>query len=232
MISFRCAACGVTVKADDKYAGRAASCPKCRERVQVPAPEVDSSATALGTPTHGTEPQPYEFKGDRLGMRLQDFKAKHARTIQGHNECAPWCSDSRPGEEIRGLLSQPYFAEAGLVNCRLDFPFESLHERPTPTIAGVETDILLYKFVDEQLFAISAYFSNDGFDEVAEALVAKYGEPPGKDDANNCAWSNEVSTIVLEKGTQKNDPSSVYFVHNGLADIAEQRHPGPAVDDL
>lgn len=136
MISFRCAACGVTVKADDKYAGRGARCPKCRKTVQVPASEVDSSATALGTPTHRTEPQLYEFKGDRLGMRSQDFKAKHARMIPGHNECAPWCSDSTPGEEIGGLLSKPYFAEAALVNCRLDFPFESRHGRPAPDHCG------------------------------------------------------------------------------------------------
>lgn len=163
-------------------------------------------------------------------MHLNDFKRKHHREIQGHNETAPWCSDTRPGEGMEPLLSKDYYSNAGLTNCRLDFPFEQLQGNPSPTVAGAETQLLIYEFVDQRLFRIIVLFSNEDFDTVHEALHAKYGTPIEED--KSFLWSNGVSTIAFKKGRLKRDPTTLLFVHDELADIADSRRPGPAVHDL
>jgi hypothetical protein len=69
--------------------------------------------------------EPFDLKGDRLGMSLEAFKAKYTRTVKGHDEKAPFCSDTRPGKEISTLLSEPWHTGAGIVNCSIAFPFEA-----------------------------------------------------------------------------------------------------------
>lgn len=192
----------------------------------------DAGPEPVAAPPPTPDPQPYDLKGDHLGMHLNEFKRKHHRVIQGHNETAPWCSDTRPGEEMESLLSKTYYAEAGLINCRLDFPFERIQGNPPPTVAGVETQLLIYEFVDQQLFRIIALYSNDDFDTVCEALLAKYGTPTQEEDAKFFLWSNGVSTIAFKKGRLKRDQATLFFIHDQLADLAESRRPGPAVHDL
>lgn len=180
-------------------------------------------------------PAPFALKGDQLGMSLTDFKRIHHQSVAGHDEPLPWCSDTRPGEGIETLMSEPYFPNAGLVNCRLDFPFQQIQGDPAPTIAGVETELLLYKFVDEWLYEILAMFSAEGIIEVHAAMTAKYG-PPDEQASHGCVWRNDVSSIHLLEGRKLNqwtaEPSVLLFSHHELSKLAESRHPGPAVDDL
>lgn len=234
MIHFQCPDCGNTIKCDDRYAGRTGHCPKCKSTVKVPSASPEA-APPLQVPTAESESSalPYDLKGDRLGMSLDEFKRKHHRVVPGHNETAPVCSDSRPGKDMMQLLSKAYYSEVGLVNCRLDFPFEQEQGmRPAPTVAGVKTQWLIYEFVDQQLFRIMATFSNEYFEQVSEALKAKYGTPNGGEEGKQLIWTNGVSSIAFRKGRLKRDPSILFFVHEQLQETAESRRPGPAVHDL
>ncbi|WP_425616507.1 hypothetical protein NA78x_000155 [Anatilimnocola sp. NA78] len=229
MIKFSCGACGVKIRAKPEKAGTNAKCPKCHSPIAIPMSEDQEVLVA--------EPviEPFEFKGDRLGMQLSAFKAKHHRLVQGHDKPIPWCSDICEGVDNDSLFSKAYFAEAGLANCRLDFPFEAFHGRDPQTVAGVPTTLLLYHFVDAQLFKVSAFFEAGHTEAVLAALTAKYSSPRSHDDSSYI-WENDVSTIVLIRGKRKNqwksDSSILFFVHVDLNKLAESREPGPAVDDL
>ena len=126
-------------------------------------------------------------------------------------------------------MAKPYFKSAGLVNCRLNFPFETIRGDPPPTVAGVPTLSLVYSFVDEQLFKIRALLDAKYTQEVYDALEAKYGAPSIEDGANRL-WTNSVSCVGLYEPTS--DVSLLAFLHLDLNDLAESREPGPAVDDL
>lgn len=224
VIRFECRNCGVEIKCGADYAGRAARCPKCRGSIQVPA---NTSANPI-IPTV----QPYDLKGDRLGMSLSEFKRKHYREVDGHNETIPWCSDTRPGMDMDELLSKAWHSDAGIITCRLDFPFERRNGRAGLTVAGVETQLLIYEFVDQQLFEIDVAILNERFGEVCDALRAKYGSPAKEENDKLLIWTNGASTIVAKKGGQRVGSSTLVFSHNKLSGLAESRKPGPAVHDL
>lgn len=193
------------------------------------------------TSAHATDL--YELKGDRLGMALSDFKAKYKRSVKGHNKSAPWCSDARPRQEIITLLSKPYFANANIVNCRIAFPFES-YRGNSPTVAGVETSMYVHHFIDEKLFKITVIISHNGFFELKEALIAKYGKPSISDaqqyqnrmgarfSGDNVIWENDSSKIMLIERMGSLDTSALFYTHNELLSVAEKRKPSPSTDDL
>lgn len=251
LIRFQCPHCEASIKCDQRHAGRNANCPKCNASLLVPDP---SAEPVEEEPPPMLEIQPFDLKGDVLGMKLSDFKRKHHRVVTD-DETAPWCSDRplpsgavgpRPAQPARlgqpampaipapgagnsSLLTEDYYAEVGLVNCRLDFPFEQ-RSAPPPTVAGVQTQLLVYEFVDERLFRIRVTFGNDGFDTVLDAFTSKYGTPI--EQAEFFVWANEVSTIVLKKGRLKRDSSILIFAHTELCEVADSRRPGPSVQDI
>ena len=223
MIIFNCPKCDVKIKAKSEKAGSSAPCPKCGNRLTVPEIVSEDVVKPVGVD------EPFELKGDRLGMTLAEFKTKHHREIYDHDLPAPWCSDLFPEETMVPLASEPYFASAGLVNCRLDFPFEASGGKPSPTVAGVPTLSLLYSFVDEKLFKIAATFDAENTQEVYDALEAKYGAPD-IEEGEHRLWTNSVSCVGLSE--PRSDMSLLTFLHLDLNELAESREPGPAVDDL
>jgi hypothetical protein len=109
--------------------------------------------------------QPHELKGDYLGMNLAEFKQKHSRRAPASGQKLPWCSDEVSGQHHPELHTEPGMAAVGIVHCRIDLPFES-----SPTIAGVNTELLLYQFVDGKLFSIHAQFDTDFFQAIQNSL--------------------------------------------------------------
>jgi hypothetical protein len=164
---------------------------------------------------------PYELKGDRLGMTLADFKSKYARTVGGMK--MPYCSDMAPGQANAALRSEPWHAAAGIVHGRVDLPSES----NSPTVAGVKSELLLYHFVDGQLFRMTALFDTEAFHLVRDALEQKQGDPTTEiKDPLELAWANGVSTIRLVRGTMRPKKfSSLHFIHDELQRLAESRLP-------
>lgn len=172
------------------------------------------------------QPLPYELKGDRLGMSLEEFKTKYARRIGGMN--MPYCSDATPGQANPAVWSEAWHAAARLVTGRIDLPSES----NSPTVAGVKTELFLYHFVDEQLYRMTALFDTEAFHLIREALAQKQG-PPAREikEPLELTWENGASTIKLVRGTMRpKKHSSLIYVHNELAKSVEGRAPRRTAD--
>lgn len=171
-------------------------------------------------------PLAYELKGDRLGMTLAEFRAKHGRKVGSMT--LPYCSDACAGQANPNLWSEPWHVAAGLINGRVDLPSEN----NPPTIAGVRTELFLYHFVDERLFRMTALFDTEAFHLIHNALVQKQG-PPTKENKERMemTWENGVSTIKLTRGTMRpKKASTLFFIHNALQKSAECRAPQRASD--
>ncbi len=207
--------------------------------VTVSKPASEPAATAI--PAVSSEP--FDLKGDRLGMSLQKFKAKYDRKVQGHNESAPFCSDAMPGQEISTLLAEPWHTRAGIVNCSITFPFEA-YRGGAPTIGDVKTELLVHHFVDGKLYRISAWFPHDGYLKVAAGMIARHG-PPAHRETNSyqnrfgatftgeeLIWDNAVSTIALTERFGDLNTSSLIFAHRKLSAIVETRTPTPTGHNL
>jgi hypothetical protein len=169
----------------------------------------------------------YELKGDRLGMSLHDFKRKYYRIVPGHDKSAPFSSDHRPNSEISTLLAEEWHTAANVVHCSIEFPFERTAGMAGPTVAGIEADLLLYKFVDDQLFQISAYFDTRNFEFVRQAVREKYGKPDYHDTKPiHLAWTNGLSRINLIRGRISPKEWSMYHLsHDKLLEIVQERSP-------
>jgi hypothetical protein len=174
------------------------------------------------------EAQPYELKGDQLGMTLAEFKQKYARSVEGSPQRLPLCSDEAWGADRAALHVEPWHRAAGIVNARLDLPAED----DSPTVAGVKTELVLYHFVDGRLYRISAFFPTDLFHVVSDALLKKYGQPTHETkEPRQLVWDNRVSSIVLSRGTvHPPEASTLRFIHKQLAQIADSRVPKAAED--
>jgi hypothetical protein len=174
------------------------------------------------------EPFLYELKGDRLGMSLDDFKRKYARGEEGSRERLPLCSDEAWGASKAALHVEPWHRQAGIVHARIDQPAED----NSPTVAGVKTELLLYHFVDGQLFRISAFFPTDLFHLVSEAAVTKYGPVTSEtQQPRQLVWENLLASVMLTRGTvHPPEPSRLILVYKPLAQIAESRAPRGAGD--
>jgi hypothetical protein len=168
-------------------------------------------------------PYLYELKGDRLGMSLDEFKRKYARGMEGSSERLPVCSDEAWGANKAALHSQPWHTQAGIIHARTDHPAEN----NSPTIGGAKTDLLLYHFVDKQLFRITAVFPTDVFHLVSDAALAKYGPPHDESQhPRQLIWENPVSSVSLLRGTvHPPKPSTLILLFKPLAQIAESRAP-------
>ena len=194
-----------------------------------PVPPAEASVIGkLGGMPQGPD-EPYELKGDPLGMKLADFKQKYARFTQDARQDLPICSD-QPGYIGKAdLHGEAWHRRAGIIHARVDIPLED----NSPTVAGVKTDLLLYQFVDGQLFRITALFATDLFHVVSEAVLQKYG-PPTREikQPRELIWENNVARIDLIRGTvHPRTTSSLHLVHKELLALVESRSPR-ALEDI
>ena len=193
----------------------------------VASPE-PSAVGELGGTAEGPD-EPYELKGDSLGMSLADFKQKYARFTPDGRQDLPVCTDM-PGYIGKAELhGEAWHGRAGIVHGRIDNPAEA----NSPTVAGVKTELLLYQFVDGKLYQISALFATDLFHLVSEAVTRKYG-PPTRESKHprELVWENQVSRIHLMRGTvHPRTASALHLIHNQLSATAESRMPR-ASDDI
>ena len=172
--------------------------------------------------------EPYELKGDPLGMSLVEFKQKYARFTQDGRQDLPICSDMPGYIGKSDLHGEAWHRRAGIIHARVDQPLED----NSPTVAGVKTDLLLYQFVDGKLFRISALFATDLFHLVSEAVVQKYGPPMHETkQPREIIWENNVARIVLTRGTvHPRTASKLELVHSQLLAMAESRMPRASED--
>jgi hypothetical protein len=140
----------------------------------------------------------------------------------------PICSDQGWGGAKAELHSETWHRQAGIVHARIDYPSED----NSPTIAGLKTDLLLYHFLDGQLYRIAAFFATDQFHVVSDAVVTKYG-PPNREikQPRELIWENSQSWVHLLRGSvHPRTPSTLNLVHKQLLAVAESRAPKGAAD--
>jgi len=186
------------------------------------------SAGGMGIETKDQD-QLYELKGDQLGMTLDEFKSKYARQVGNLPHPMPWCSDSAPGRVLADLYTETWHAQAGIVHGRIDLPSES----DSPTIGGVETERILYQFVDGQLFRITAFFDTEQFHVIRECIIKKYGQIQQETNRpTELTWGNRRSTIKLIRGNVRPKRASMlHFIYDELMQVANQKKPNQE-DDL
>ena len=169
----------------------------------------------------------YELKGDKLGMSLDDFRLKYARSGEG-GQRLPLCSDTAWGANKASLHAEPWHRDAGIIHARIDLPVED----NSPTVAGVKTDLLLYQFVDGQLFRIAAHFPTDQFHLVHEAATKKYG-PVSRETQKprQLVWENPLAWVALTRGTvHPREASVLELVHRQFNTLADSRLPKGETD--
>lgn len=189
----------------------------------------------------------YEPKGDVLGMNLREFRAKYKRTIPGHNQAAPMCSDTSP----KGLFVRLEVPDIGVVKCMQHYPFEERRDSisrksvPPTTVANVPARII-YSFISPDpaatddgvysLFSIYSSFPSDQFSTVRDGLIGKYGSPSKRDlevlqnrmgatfQGEVIEWSREGSSIRLKQFAGSRDTASLTIVeHKGMVEFGERR---------
>ncbi len=197
----------------------------------------------------------FEMKGDRLGMTLAMFKGKHRRVVPGDPRPAPFCSDADPDRDNPSLLYRRELSRAGIVHVRTTLPVEEqprFHDgeylKPEfPTIAGVRTELYVYHFVDGRLYRMTIFFPHTGFDNVLDALKAKFGQPKGKEirkyenafgvklEGDVLLWHNSVSEMVLFERAGTTDRSLLILTQKELERTAYDHIKSkikPRTDDL
>jgi hypothetical protein len=152
----------------------------------VPAPAQDPAAVQ------------FDFKGAKLGMSLDEFRAKNHRSVVDGKLTinVPWCSDARPvdfatasldTDAISALQAMDYWSKeenrawtsrsaAGVVDCQLFIPFEK-NGRYSNTVGGSRLEFELYRFFDGKLYTIFLAFGSADFESVARQLQQKWGSP-------------------------------------------------------
>jgi len=201
------------------------------------------SQEPLATPSNPVPVEPYSLKGDKVGMRLREFKRKYRRAVD--NRHAPFCSDANPGMENVMLLAKPWHSAKGIVCCSKVFPFEYIrNESKKPTVAAVATDVLIYQFVDGFLYQIVIRFPHDGYAKVRRGLEAKWGPPTSEKSATaqnamgatfsdrTTNWENDVSRIQLMERTTRLNTSFLVYLDIELYNVAMEREPDTDGDDL
>jgi hypothetical protein len=179
----------------------------------------------------------YEFKGDSLGMSLEEFKQRHFYKPLTHNKSAPFCSDDSRGANAV-LLADESYLKAGLVNCRITFPFEDSQGRKV-TIANSNAIAHLFHFVDKRLYQITIVVNHTDFPRVRDALVEKYSSPHGskKEVYQNAygatfageklTWTNGISSVELSEYAADLRTTSIVLMHHELAQKAQKLKPKP-----
>jgi hypothetical protein len=199
----------------------------------------------------GQAPEPYDIKGDRLGMSMKDFTAKHPAPTCKHGYPEPLLflpgDDAAvgvvacypgPGSDIPGML-------AGTKDAYIRAQVEQFkHPGTLPlnvTIANLPLVGLAFHFYKDRLFRIMVTFKSDDYSTMKTAFTEKFGPPvvtPGevqnrlgaKFDAEESRWSNGVSAIIIKHRVADTETASVLVVLSAIQKEVEEAKPSPKKD--
>lgn len=170
----------------------------------------------------------FDFKGDPLGMSLADFKLRHERTVAGRRRRMPWCSDEQPGVNNPELMCESWHTAAGIIHARIELPFEN----NSPTVGGIRSELVIYQFIDERLFQITAFLPPEGLNQLTQALRVRYGEPQSTNaEERQMHWWKLCSSVEVTTGRMSpREPCVVRYYHDELLAEAAARRPRSTTD--
>jgi hypothetical protein len=206
MATFVCDACRYTKTVADEWVNRRAVCPKCQHRSVIEPDDI-----ALVESAAFDETQTFAYKGDFLGMTLNDFLTRH---------------DDSSGEDFRFVASTDVAAdEFG------DYEFEQWMQRSDRliqytangdrlTIVGFPLKLAVYTFLDSHLASISLSLNEQTTDiwadllpELMLALDDETEDGAALDNIHITTWVRPLGNLNL---VFIQDPMSVHLRYVNL----------------
>lgn len=186
--------------------------------------------------------EPYEFRGARLGMEYEAFKAlpypdkddpsRISVDVELH------CSDRDYGDYSANTHVPKAMKDSGGILCRYKAPpnksrYTYSWEDAYVMVGVAGTDEVAYMFYPDEggiprLGDVIISMNNNSYDNLSAALVAKLGAPSKSEtkDLQNgignhfasqeLTWDNGVSTIQLHQRSSKIDIMSLNYTHKAL----------------
>jgi hypothetical protein len=222
---------------------------------------VRKAATVVATPVPKVVPSVfYDFKGARLGMTLEEWKALEMPPMSDMSYASKtrgpmgrYCStDKQPdGKPMTAFYTSTVEKSLGVVECaygqfnQITSSYVSFDEAYIK-IGSFITDQVTYKFLDGKLYEINIGGSDNLLSEVMDGLTAKWGPPTSviNDTTQNRAgatfphtvkvWLNPVASIRVESPwTKINNMNVTYSDLAALARISEaDRKANPSADKM
>lgn len=218
-------------------------------------------AKVAAKPLPKAPPVWFDFKGAKLGMTLEEWKALvppienlAGSTSKSFNQepVRAWCNTERlpNGNEVSGFYQSDIERALGVISCK----YASLWTVGTYTtlqsssikIGSYSTDDVEYKFLDGILYQINVTGNKALLSDVLDGLTTKFG-PPTKsvdDTTQNKAgstfphmersWLNSVASIHLEAPYSKIDNLNVTYMTLDSANriFAKEKELHPAADKM
>lgn len=199
---------------------KTSSAAETRAKPQQPAAE----SVTQKEPAPKPKPRMFSLKGIVPGMTLAELRTALKRELKD------------PELELKQTVSAPQRSEYDL--------YDSLHPEPsfrTTTFANVYCRPV-FRFVKAadgkmRLYTMQAMFYSEDWDQMREALVAKFGQPTssGSESVQNrmgaqfendsALWESDASSLLIEKYYGDLDSSVLVLNHVPYRKLAEQHKP-------
>jgi hypothetical protein len=165
----------------------------------------------------------YDFKGAKLGMGLEEWKAMqppHLKELKGGQFTDSSDLPTVHCSTLAGAYASPEEVALGVVRCYYEMPSAGYQFIP---IGDAIADGVTYSFLDNKLFRIEVSAKNYAMSEVLSGLKAKFGEPTSSidDTTQNKAgatfphhtrvWTNPASSILVESPFTRIDNMIVIY---------------------
>jgi hypothetical protein len=161
------------------------------------------------------KPARIDFKGDKLGMSLAEFKAKHPMSGS--------CADEENVLVPKSDNATEKVAH-GIIECTAP-----------ATIVNRDAKSTLYKFLDGKLYSILIGFPHDGFNEAMATAQEKYGAQTAgtteqyqnyfgaKFSGRSSIWIRRGDVVFLKEYMDNLETSAMVMIDPADAKIADAR---------
>lgn len=211
----------------------------------------------LNAPVKAAPAVRYDFKGAKLGMTIEEWKAveppiDHSKPISaGEGPDRIWCSTDRTpdGELAKNFVLSESEKALGVISCKYGRQFLSgktyMEIIPSEVkIGNGGSSDVEYNFLDGHLYEISITGRASLLNEMLDIIKSKFGLPTTEvnDMAKNKEgstfphatkiWANPIASITVETPYSKIDNLNVSFIAIDLASriLAKKRSLHPASD--
>ena len=186
--------------------------------------------------------EPYDLRGFKLGMTLEEFKAFPFPDAEKHSGLHILCTGEPRAQDTSGAFHLDVTgaqAKTGLIRCK-HFGPRRLHtmvviQEVTLNVAGVQafTDFEFLPAGDDsrdlRLFRINVHSNMMNWDQFWAAYMGKFGKPTVVENGvvqnaygatfskTVATWNNEESRIVLEQRSSSLKTMKIMYVHDAMA---------------
>lgn len=201
-----------------------------------------TATLVAAAPAHA---EPYDLRGFRLGMSLEEFRASPFPDPDMYEGLHVLCTGDEGAKDRLELKVFDAVAQAGIIRCNHFKTYRGSGtytrvEEATLNVAGVQV-FQIYEFVPDpksgqhRLFRIAIRSNTQFWDQFWQAYTSKFGKPTRLDKGKvqnklggtfekvTAMWANKESSITLEQRTTAVDLMAITYLHNALgANVVKQ----------